>query len=506
MSLVYGSVCSGIEAASVAWHPLGWRAAFLSEIDAAPRAILRHHYPSVPLHGDFTTIRKGDYADIDVLVGGPPCQDFSVAGRRGGLDGERGGLTLAYADLAYELGPSWMVWENVPGVFSNNEGRDFGAVIACFAGHPAGSIFEPPRGGWRSAGVVPPAGPDCYGLAWRVLDAQYVRIHGHGRAVPQRRRRVILVGYLGDWRRAAAVLLERSGLSGDSAPRRGSGEALAESAAYGIDRDCLDRTGEGAGGTAAERSGLGIGAGFAQTLKAKGPGAVAFGGNDTRGPIEVSTALNAHGGPGGRMDFESETFIAQTLLSGGHSSNPLDGTRVVALEIAATLTRGAESSGKGGYAGRRQEDDVNLIAFDTTQITSGAVRSRPGPGDPCHPLAAGAHPPAIAFNSRQDPDVTWDRAGALGSSSPQAEAVAVEAHQGWAVRRLTPLECERLQGFPDGWTAIPYRNGIMADGPRYKALGNSMAVNVMRWVGWRIAAVEEIARTSSPPAHGGGVP
>jgi len=193
--MIYGSVCSGIEAASVAWHPLGWRASFLSEIDAFPRAVLKHHYQDVPLHGDFTTIRQGDYEPIDVLVGGTPCQSFSVAGLRGGLADERGNLALEYIRLAQRLRPRWLVWENVPGVLSSGAGRDFGSFL----------------GGLVECG---------YGFAYRVLDAQYF-------GLAQRRKRVFVVGYLGDWRRAASVLFEPESLRGHPAPGRETGERVA---------------------------------------------------------------------------------------------------------------------------------------------------------------------------------------------------------------------------------------------------------------------------------------
>ncbi|SFM97137.1 DNA cytosine methyltransferase [Methylobacterium pseudosasicola] len=436
--LTYGSVCSGIEAASVAWAPLGWEAAFVAEIEAAPRAVLQHRFPEVPLHGDFTTIQDGDYPAIDLLVGGTPCQDFSVAGLRAGLDGERGSLTLEFGRLAGRLRPRWVAWENVPGVLSNNEGRDFAAVLGLLSGQ----IVSVPVGGWQNSGVL--AGyRNAYGLAWRVLDAQYVRVDGYGRAVPQRRRRVFVVGHLGDWRRPAAVLLERACLRGDPAPRREAGAGAAIGALAG--------TGPGGGWR------------IGPDEAAAGQLVLAYGGNDTRGPIQVATAVNAHGGPHGRLDFESETFIA----------------------------------------------------FDTTQITSAQNRNNPQPGDPCHPLAAGAHPPAIAFSCKDYGADATDMGAtptmrAMGHSESHANAggqlaVAIGHNGGpafteWAVRRLTPLECERLQGFSDGWTAVPWRGGTMADGPRYKMLGNSMAVNVMRWIGRRIEAVDALAEAPSAAA------
>lgn len=356
--LVYGSVCSGIEAASVAWQGLGWRPAFFSEIDAFPRAVLAQRFGcgagagdgagrgnGVPLHGDFTTIEEGQYEPIDLLVGGTPCQDFSVAGKRAGMDGERGNLTLDYARLAFRLRPDWLAWENVPGVFSLNAGRDFGAVIACFAGYPDGAIFEPPEGGWQNAGIVPAAGPDGYGLAWRVLDAQFA-------GVPQRRRRVFLVGYLGDWRPAAAVLLERHSLSGHPAPRRQAGQ-------------------------------------------------------------DVAGTLAARAGGGGRPD---------------------------------------------GGDGRHSQ----LIAFDLRGREGGAQFEGP-----------------------------HDTANIRASSGDSSRSYV--AHH-YAVRRLTPRECERLQGFPDDWTLVRHNGKPAADGPRYKALGNSMAVPVMRWIGERIALVDALLR------------
>jgi DNA (cytosine-5)-methyltransferase 1 len=300
----YGSVCSGIESATAAWHGLGWQPSFFSEIEPFPRAVLTHHYPHVPLHGDFTTIKGDQYEPIQLLVGGTPCQSFSVAGLRGGLDDGRGNLALEFLRLAYRTRPRWLVWENVPGVLSSNGGRDFGSII----------------GGMVQLG---------YGIAYRILDAQFF-------GVAQRRRRVFVVGYLGDWRRAAAVLFERHSLQGHSAPRREAGESVA--------------------GT--------------------------LGGSSQSGGFRT-TDLDNNG-----------AFIpvtGKTLLSFGHAANPLD---------------------------------ENLISFTDK------------------------------------------------------------------VRRLSPRECERLQGFPDDYTLVLNRGKPAADGPRYKALGNSMAVPVMRWIGQRVAASE----------------
>ena len=191
--MIFGSMCSGIEAASVAWNPLGWRAAFFSEMDAFPCAVLKHHHPDVPNHGDMTRFKEWPDHAIDVLAGGTPCQSFSVAGLRKGMADPKGNLALTYLAIAGRYRPRWLVWENVPGVLSSNRGRDFGAFL----------------GGLGQLG---------YGFAYRVLDAQYVRTRRFPCAVPQRRRRVFVVGYLGNWRPAAAVLFDAESLHYDSTP------------------------------------------------------------------------------------------------------------------------------------------------------------------------------------------------------------------------------------------------------------------------------------------------
>ena len=202
----YGSVCSGIEAASVAWESLGWQAQWYSEIEHFPSAVLAHRFPTVPNLGDMTQIHNTEHFNgttIDILVGGTPCQSFSVAGLRKGLDDTRGQLMLTFCELAARKRPRWVVWENVPGVLSSNKGED----LASFLGLLTGREIHPPVGGWKNSGVVEGIG-SAYGVAWTVLDAQYF-------GIPQRRRRVFAVGYLGDWRPAAAVLFEYHRLSGD---------------------------------------------------------------------------------------------------------------------------------------------------------------------------------------------------------------------------------------------------------------------------------------------------
>ena len=496
--MIFGSVCSGIEAASVAWHPLGWRAAFLSEIDAFPRAVLQHHYPHVPLHGDFTTIKEGDYAAIDLLVGGTPCQAFSVAGLRKGFADERGNLTLEFVRLAQRLRPRWLVWENVPGVLSIDGGRAFGSFL----------------GGLAELG---------YGFAYRVLDAQHF-------GVPQRRRRVFVVGYFGDWRPPAAVLFESESLRRDLTPRRKARESVA--------------------GTLASRTSAGGGLGTDMELDG---GLIAFGGNNMSGSLDVATAVNAHGGPHGRLDFESETFVtrsfraegcdssedgigrgtpfvpvafsckdhgadagvtAPTLRAMGHSGSHANAGGQLAVAQPYTLAiRGREDAHRLEY---RQDGTANAILtpnggragigvgavaipINMQSAVKNGVKSPNGtgigePGDPAPTLGANdQHAVAFAQNTR-------DELRYIGGDGQVVGALAAEPgmkqqsyiQQAMQVRRLTPRECERLQGFPDDYTQVSHRGKPAADGPRYKALGNSMAVPCMRHIGERINEVEAL--------------
>jgi len=401
--MIFGSVCSGIEAASAAWHPLGWKASFVSEIEAFPRAVLRHHYPEVPLHGDFTTIQAGEYDPIDLLVGGTPCQSFSIAGLRGGLDDQRGNLALEYLRLADRLRPRWLVWENVPGVLSSNGGRDFGSIL----------------GGMGELG---------YGVAYRVLDAQYF-------GVAQRRRRVFVVGYAGDWRRAAAVLFERHGLQGHPAPSREAGEGSS-------------------GGSVPSTVG--------------------------------SLCADAHPGAYTGQDAYTVRLIADPAL---YSIMPMNsGKDYKAREVPVSQPIMA-----GGNPASAQGGDVIVQAFALRGREGGAMPEVEGDGEQVGSLRAasgGSSRDYVAFAHQGGGTQTrlgYDpEAGTVQTlSACQTPAIA-----GSAVRRLTPRECERLQGFRDDYTLIPWRNGMAPDGPRYKALGNSMAVPVMRWIGERIAGVD----------------
>ena len=261
----YLSVCAGIEAATVAWHQLGWTPVAFSEIDPFPCALLAHHYPNVPNWGDMTKFKEWPDADIDVLVGGTPCQSFSVAGLRKGLADPRGNLMLTYLAIAAKYRPEWVVWENVPGVLSSNGGRDFASLLR----------------GLAELG---------YGFAYRILDAQYF-------GVAQRRRRVFVVGNARGWRRAAAVLFERESLSGNPAPRREAREGTPERPTHSLRADGFDASEDGTG------------RGIPLTVGALTDGAHNGGGSTVRTPTqdELSRCLNAGGM--GRQDWETETLV-----------------------------------------------------------------------------------------------------------------------------------------------------------------------------------------------------
>lgn len=501
------SVCSGIEAASVAWAPLGWKASAFSEIEPFPCAVLAHHYPDVPNLGDMTKFKDWpDDLSIDLLCGGTPCQSFSVAGLRAGLADPRGNLMLTYLAIAAKYRPKWVVWENVPGVLSSwsgdeppsdlEEGQEWEAV-------------ETSDFGSFLAGL----GQLGYGFAYRVLDAQYF-------GVPQRRRRVFVVGCLGDWRAAAAVLFERHSLQGHPAPRREPAEDAAATLAGG----------------ARKRGGFSY----------DDVPAVAFGGNNTRGPIEVATALNACASASGRMDFESETFIAQpgiayvpeiaaTMVArssrgGGQTNSP--GHQADHELIALDLRNGTQSdvaqtiqaAGLGTERGGNPNAIPHVLAFDCKASghsgfgfgeVAGTQRAR---GHADSHTNGGGHQ-AVAFQSSQSGVRIDDVHATLDSNNgPRRHNGAL---LGMQVRRLTPRECERLQGFPDNYTLVQHglrirpekleadwvkylargnpkgltreeAAGMAADGPRYKALGNSWAVPCARWIGSRITAVDAI--------------
>ena len=516
----YLSVCSGIEAATVAWHPLGWTAAAYSEIEKFPSQVLAHHYPNTPNVGDMTKFKEWNIGSIDLLVGGTPCQSFSVAGLRKGLDDPRGNLMLTYLAIADQYRPRWLVWENVPGVLSSNGGKDFGVFLGAL-------------------------GELGYGFAYRILDAQYF-------GVAQRRRRVFVVGYLGNWRPAAAVLFERHSLQGHPAPSRKAREGVAASVASGApvsDYDVAGTLDKGVPGRGIGHNGnydpqvVSVGSLCARTGQSISVQDAAQGHLMPAMHSEVSPALKARDAKGPSSDGDGDGAILVPMMqpialaentigrkpeNGGNGDGFADGGPMYTLNATGVhgvaqpinIYGGNKRTDRpeGGFYVRMDEDIsktldaasglnptcsqggtavMQPIAFDTTQITSPQNGNNPKAGDPCHPLAAGAHPPAIA-----QPVFSFIQASAQQKSTNSVLEGLCNTltagnnnflgGQAMAVRRLTPVECERLQGFPDGYTDIQPKGKATPDGPRYKALGNSMAVPVMRWIGERIAQVEKI--------------
>ena len=444
----YGSVCSGIEAATVAFEKLGWSASFLSEIEPFPRSVLAHHYPETPLHGDFTTIQDGMYEPIELLVGGTPCQSFSIAGLRAGLDDPRGNLMLEFGALARRLRPSWLVWENVPGVLSSNGGRDFGTFLGML-------------------------GEIGYGFAYRVLDAQYF-------GVPQRRRRVFVVGYFGDWRVAAAVLFERHSLQGNPAPSRKAGQEVAPTIRAGA-------TNGGAGHGA--RSGdskdeliVPFIADIAPTLNAH------FGSKqglenqhiDSGGGLFVATGCNvpqrgSDWAAGCRVrDFDSGSRGGFDVISFGAQNSATQGDGVG--EIVSTLDKSKTPAVAYGIRTANTSSNGWGIQEELTHTL-----------DQAQGLAIASVTPYEQQGRRVQMS---DGVAPTIMSNPKGGMKLEPVFNQMQVRRLTPRECERLQGFPDDYTLVPHRGKPAADGPRYKALGNSMAVPVMKWIGERIQMVD----------------
>lgn len=529
----FGSVCSGIEAASVAWHPLGWRAAWLAEVAPFPSAVLAHHYPQVPNLGDMKTIARrvltGEVSAPDVFCGGTPCQAFSVAGLRESLADERGNLTLKFVEIADAIDhvrngrgedECIVFWENVPGVLSTKDN-----AFGCFLGGLAGEDgpLEPPGGKWANAGAV--YGPRR-AIAWRTLDAQYF-------GVAQRRRRVFVVASARKGFDPAQVLFEWDGVRRDTAPSREARETAptipsrsTAGGGLGTDFDC--------------DGGL-----IAGTLQAGGKAA----GSATQQDAESGLLLPVLAkcittGTGLRYDTDTDTILPVMAF------NPNQEGMGMSAHFAPPL-----GASRGG-------GNQNCIAFDTTQITSTTNGSNPQPGNPCHPLTAGAKAPAIAFPANLSGTQcasTEELAPSMGATNPTAVAhvqvmptmtaggPADTSHNqvsgqmrdaymvpttAMQVRRLTPEECEALQGFQRGYTRIPNWNGWRdmdlgehqddlraqglkvkqsktgkwrvndPDGPRYKALGNSWAVPNVNWLGQRIAAAIGAAQRVEETSEG----
>ena len=473
----YGSVCSGIEAATQAWDPLGWKPAFFSEVDEFPSSVLAHRYGSnmpgedyssngVPNYGDMTQFRewpehgRESAKSIELLVGGTPCQSFSVAGLRGGLDDERGNLMLTYAQIARRYSPRWLVWENVPGVLSSSGGRDFASLLGLLSG----KRITVPKDGWSNSGYVT-NGKNGYGLAWRVLDAQFVRVDGFEYALPQRRRRVFVVGYSGDWRRAFSVLFERESLSGNTKPSRIKAKGIASEIGGGSQVEGFRMTAFG------EYADDDVGSAMKARDFKDATDLVAFNSRqdpdvtgDVSGPIDSSLP-----------QASAFCFLGNSIGRSGKNGGNGFG---LSVDVSATLTK---------------EDRHAVIcnSVSPTLSSSGPPFSRTG-----NSRVESEAVVAFAQNSRDEVRLVGGDGGIAGALAADTGAKQqTYLSDDWQVRRLTPNECHRLQGFPDDFCKIPWKGKEAAecpDGHQYKALGNSMAVNCMRWIGMRINMVENI--------------
>ncbi len=536
----YASVCSGVGTCALAWHKIGWTTSWFCEIAAFPAAVLKHRWPSVTNHGDMLDVLARVHAlrgrpwaslsederalvDIDLLSGATPCQAFSIAGNRLSLEDARGNLTLAFCELADAIdetrpqGLPFIVAENVPGLLSTKDNA-FGCFLGKLCGNgaplvpPAGvhkrgwkrsKLGKPSRFTWPDAGVV--HGP-TRAVAWRILDSQFF-------GLAQRRRRVIVVASpRTSGHDPAELLLELSGVRRHSPPSRQARPEAAGAAAPGAD--------------------AGV--------------AAAFGGNNTSGPIPVAAALNANRGAHNPGDFETGTLLVlrgqtQTGQDFTHplSTNcglaqetgeglgngaplvtdihPVDLANVrVGKDVSGTLTTENDKHNRGqgvlvpdvmgpllgrsgdqGFRCGADEAAAGMILaeplpFDTTQITHPRNGSVPLPGDPCHPLASHGHAPTIAFSCKdhgQDAGEIAPTLRGMGVADSHANGGGqVAVNVGLAVRRLTPRECERLQGYPDDHTLVPFgsKDKPAADGPRYRAIGNGWSMNLFLWIGRRI--------------------
>ena len=397
----YATVCSGVEACSVAWQPLGWQPVFFSEIEDFPSEVLSTHYPSVPNHGDMTNFEDWGYGRgaVDVICGGTPCQSFSVAGLRKGLSDDRGNLALTFCRMVERLRPKYFIWENVPGCLSSNGGRDFGSITGAMAQFG-------------------------YSFGWRVLDAQYF-------GVPQRRRRVFLVGCAtGQPEHIRQILFEPEGGRRNSAESQETGQDITRNVGHGTEVFDFQRIGQ---------------------YGTKGIG---------------STCM--------ARDYKDSKDLV--VYECHHTDS-----RVKELgQACQTVTA---RWGTGG-------NNVPLV-YESHPIASRVKQlKKTSPTVTAKWAKGSADTPLVAFSSNMsEPDALENiaptvKVGGSGCSNPPA--VATEK----LVRRLTPIEVERLQGFPDDYTNIPWRGKTAPDSRRYKAMGNSMAVPVMRWLGQRIADLE----------------
>ena len=465
MAIKFGSVCSGIEAASVAWHPLGWEAAWLAEIEPFPSAVLAHHYPTVPNLGDMTLlparILSGEIEAPDVFCGGTPCQAFSIAGLRNSLDDHRGNLSLIFCEIANAIDqrrliqqsdPAIIFWENVPGVL-NTKDNAFGCFLAGLAGED--SPFEIADGKWTSAGCVLGS---KRAVAWRTLDAQYF-------GVAQRRRRVFVVASAREGFNPTEVLFEFTGERRDTPPSRETGENATDNVRGSVEvssplaaRDYKDAGTDGMTKNSAK---------LVVTNRL-----VAFGEYATDGTAST---------------MKSRDYKDATDLITVYENHPADSRVQDMGEVCNTVTsRWGTGGGNVPFALQAYSirEDAKANTFSATPLDVSTCIGSLVPSVQSHHAQT-----FIASTFKVRGECEGGGKGYLGAEEKTFTISATQDQQvftNMAVRRLTPTECERLQGFPDGYTNVPFRKKPASDGPRYKALGNSWAVPVVAWIGKRI--------------------
>ena len=540
--MTYGSVCSGIEAPGLAWEPLGMEALWFSEIEKFPSAVLSHHWPDVVNLGDFTSKESWGYMKDhppDILFGGTPCQAFSVAGQRKSLDDDRGNLSLMFTELWHELrtvGTRYAVWENVPGVL-NTEDNAFGCFLSGMVGER--NTIPTPRSGWTNSGMV--SGPEGV-VAWTVKDAQHF-------GVPQRRRRIFaVVGHPGDFS-PSEILFKPEGLSGDIATSKEAGEEVTRSVGEGFTESSFGGWKEGCGTLRSGKNGVEtlvstIGIDGEQNASvgrrisvspciyaraSDGPrrnqgGVLAFDPRSQDGVPRISVdarevqAPSLNTATGGQR----QTCVAQYVgyrADGRNNDGRMEcavGTYYDGSDIAATQDASLLSKQQMMPEKKRMNCVIEQKAFNITFCdANGRRKDRPNGGLYVNEAeqsntvtGTNEHTHVVGFHARQTPVSVSGKSLPLEAQGGQAVMATLDANcdrkwgsnqwvdNGFAflrspmvVRRLTPVECERLQGMPDNWTRIPWRGKTSEecpDGPRYKAIGNSIAVPCLRWIGERM--------------------
>jgi DNA (cytosine-5)-methyltransferase 1 len=491
----YISLFSGLEGATLAWHHLGWECVATAEIEPAACAVLAAHYPDVPNLGDISKVTEQQIQDlghIDIVVFGSPCQDVSIAGKREGMEGSRSGLFFTAMRVVRWSGARFALWENVPGVFSDHQGRGFASVV----GEMAGIHVDVPKSGWRNSGFL--LGTDAL-VEWAVLDAQFF-------GVPQRRRRVFALRDSGDWASRTPILLESESLQGHPAPRRESGQVAPTIPArslggggLGSDFDCDGGAIEVCMSTGQGSAEIGIGT----TLNCNHESPIItaplkqnpYADNESRDSLLVTHSLSADGfdasedGTGRGTPFVPISFDCKSSGRNGFGIGKQSPT------LRSMGRRDTHQSAGGGHVAvmtlaiRGREGEPSLEVRDDG--TANAVLT-PNGG------RAGIGVGAVAIGWSEELTASCELAGTVqrGGTGGRHEGVMTPS---MAVRRLTPRECERLQGVPDDYTRIPHPKYInkgdkfgthekfLADGPRYKMLGNGFAVPVVRWIGERLA-------------------